>query len=164
MKIDDLKYIIDLYIDGELEKGKEPFLFTALSQDGEAREYFKAVNYLKNNIQQNSEPYPSSLDKRVLRSIGNSTTKQPALFTNKNIYLFLACSAAAVFIFISALFYGRSEDYKRQSEDYKEQFFTLSREVKKQNSDLQLILNAMPEIQVKSGYFRTKEIVVKANL
>jgi hypothetical protein len=54
--------------------------------------------------------------------------------------------------------------FYNKSESYKEQFNNLTHEVKKQNSDLQLILNAMPEIEVRSGYYRTKEIVVRANL
>ena len=164
MKTDEIKYMIDLYTDGELGKEKEPLLFSLLSQDSEAREYFKGVNYLKNNFQQNMTEYPQQLDEKILYSVVKTQHRQPALFTNKNMFLFLSYSLIAALIFISVMFYRQSEDYKHQSEEYRQQFFGLANDVKKQNSDLQLILNAMPEIEVRSGYYRTKEIIVRANL
>jgi len=164
MNTDDIKLMIDLYADGELEKTKEPLLFTMLSQNSEARDYFKGVNYLKNNFQQNGTEYPARLDERILHSVESAQTKQSTVFTNKNIFLFFSYSLVAALLLISLNFYKQSEQFKKQSEDYKAQFNNLTYEVKKQNADLQLILNAMPEIEVRSGYYRTKEVVVNANL
>lgn len=164
MKTDEIKLLIDLYADGELGKEKEPVLFTMLSQDSEAREYFKGVNYLKNNFLHNSLEYPVRLDEKILHSIESAQPKQSTVFTNKNIFLFFSYSLVAALLLISLNFYKQSENSKRMSEEYKAQFYNLSYEVKKQNADLQLILNAMPEIEVRSGYYRTKEVVVNANL
>ena len=164
MNTDDIKMLVDLYTDGELPKEKEPVLFSLLSADPEAREYFKCANYLKNNFQVNMSEFPSSLEENILRSVENSGKKQSTVFTNKNIFLFFSYSLAVILIFITLNFYNQSEQFKKQSEEYRIQLNSLAGEVKKQNADLQLILNAMPEIEVRSGYFRTREIVVNANL
>ena len=88
MNTDDIKMLVDLYTDGELPKEKEPVLFSLLSADPEAREYFKCANYLKNNFQVNMSEFPSSLEENILRSVENSGKKQSTVFTNKNIFLF----------------------------------------------------------------------------
>ena len=41
MNDDKLIEMINLYFDGELEKSREPQLFSQLSANDEAREYFK---------------------------------------------------------------------------------------------------------------------------
>ena len=47
--MEDKKIIemINLYCDGELKKEEESFLFTQLSENYEAREYFKQFNSLQ---------------------------------------------------------------------------------------------------------------------
>jgi hypothetical protein len=157
MNTDEIKNMIDLFADGELQKEKEPILFTSLSQDNEAREYFKGVNYIKHAFQQTLEEYPHNLDDKVLRSVEKFQHKHSTVFINKKTFLFLSCSVVAICIFVTVMFYNKSENYK-------EQFVNLTHEIKKQNADLQLILNAMPEIEVRSGYYSTKEVVVKASL
>lgn len=164
MNTEEIKLLIDLYIDGALPKEKEPVLFTLLSRDTEAREYFKCSNYLKNNFQQNLSEFPRGLEENILHSVENARKKQSTVLTNKNIFLFFSYTVAVVLIFIALNFYNQSEQFKRESEEYRIQLNNLAGEIKKQNADLQLILNAMPEIEVRSGYFRTKEIVVNANL
>ena len=76
MNTNEIIRMIDLYFDGELEKGKEPVMFTLLSQDGEAREYFKRSNALKAGIANTMEEFPSKLDEKILRSVGNINEKQ----------------------------------------------------------------------------------------
>ncbi|MBA4317768.1 MAG: hypothetical protein C0412_05150, partial [Flavobacterium sp.] len=112
MNTDEIKKMIDLFADGELSKEKEPVLFTMLSLDGEAREYFKGVNYIKHSFQQNFEEYPSNLDDKVLRSIEKIQQKHSTVFINKKTFLFLSCSVVAICIFATIIFFNKSESYK----------------------------------------------------
>lgn len=157
MNTGEIKEMADLFADGELPKEKEPILFTMLSQDSEAREYFKGINYIKHAFQNTMQEFPTNLDEKVLHSVEKLQNKQSTVFINKKTFLFLSYSVVAICIFATIMFYNKSESYK-------DQFVNLTQEVKKQNADLQLILNAMPEIEVRSGYYRTPEIVVKANM
>ena len=62
MKTQELINLIDLYFDGELEKGKEAILFTSLGADQDARDYFKKMNSLQTVMLNEMEEFPQSLD------------------------------------------------------------------------------------------------------
>lgn len=149
--------MIDLYFDDELERGKEPIMFTMLSQDAHAREYFKKINLLKNGLTGSMEEFPAELDKKILRSIGKMNEKPKVLFINKKIFSAVTYSITVILFVLTVIFYTRSEDYK-------DQFADLTREVKKQNDKLELIMNAMPPVEVTGSYFKTKQIIVRPNI
>ena len=69
MSTNEIIAMIDLYFDGELEKGKEPIMFTMLSQDLEGREYFKKLNALSRK----KVPMPINLAYTPKRISGAST-------------------------------------------------------------------------------------------
>lgn len=157
MKTDDLRNMIDLYFDGELEKSKEPILFSLLSQDAEGREYFKKLNALKSEIGNSLESFPAALDEKILRSVGQIDEKRISALINKKVFSVIAYSATIILLILTIFFYSRAEEYKVQ-------FVDLTREVKKQNDRLELIMNAMPQVEVTGGYLKTKQIVVRPNM
>ncbi len=61
MSTDDIKKLINEYFDDEMKKEEEVFLFTTLSQDEEAREYFKKMNLLKTSLDEVKEDFPLEL-------------------------------------------------------------------------------------------------------
>lgn len=156
MKTNEIIRMIDQYFDGELEKGKEPFMFTLLSQDGEAREYFKSSNALKAGIINTMEEFPSKLDEKILRSVGNINEKPKTLFINRKVFSAVTYSVTVILLILVIFFYSKSEEYKVQ-------FADLTREVKKQNDRLELIMNALPQVDVSGSYYRTKQIIVRPN-
>ena len=157
MSTEDLKTMINLYFDDELEKSKEPILFSMLSQDSEAREYFKKLNALKNGIEKTIEVFPNTLDEKILHSVGKLNETQTVLFINKKVFSAITYSVTIILLILTVFFYS-------QSEEYKVRLFDLTREVKKQNDRLELIMNAMPQVEVTGGYVRTKQIVVRPNM
>ena len=156
MNTNEIISMIDLYFDRELEKGKEPVMFTVLAQDLEAREHFKKMNMLKNVISTSAEQFPSPLDEKILHSIGNLNEKQTAFFINKKVFSAISYSVTIILLILTIFFYSKSEEYKVQ-------FFDLTREVKKQNDKLELLMNALPQVDVSGSYYRTKQIIVRPN-
>jgi len=156
MNTNEIISMIDLYFDGELEKGKEPVMFTVLAQDLEAREHFKKMNLLKNVFTTSIEQFPSSLDEKILRSVGDLNEKQTAFFINKKVFSVMTYSVTVILLILTMFFYSKSEEYKVQ-------FFDLTREVKKQNDKLELLMNALPQVDVSGSYYRTKQIIVRPN-
>jgi len=154
MSTNEIIGMIDSYFDGELEKGKEPLMFTLLSQDGEAREYFKKLNALENGIRNSLEEFPARLDEKILRSIGTLNEKQNILFINKKVFSAVTYSVSVILLILTIFFYSKSEEYKVQFSD-------LTREVQKQNDKLELIMNAIPPVEVTGSFYRTRQIVVK---
>lgn len=156
MNSNEIIRMIDLYFDGELEKGKEPIMFTLLSQDTEAREYFKKLNALKSGMINTMEEFPSTLDEKILRTVGNMNKRQTPFIINKKVFSTIIYSVTILLLILTIFFYSKSEDYKIQ-------FVDLTREVKKQNDKLELIMNALPQVDVSGSYYRTKQIIVRPN-
>lgn len=156
MNSNEIIRMIDLYFDGELEKGKEPIMFTLLSQDTEAREYFKKLNALKSGMINTMEEFPSTLDEKILRTVGNMNKRQTPFIINKKVFSAIIYSVTIILLILTIFFYSKSEDYKIQ-------FVDLTREVKKQNDKLELIMNALPQVDVSGSYYRTKQIIVRPN-
>jgi hypothetical protein len=156
MNTNEIISMIDLYFDGELEKGKEPVMFTVLAQDLEAREHFKKMNMLKNIFSTSVEQFPSSLDEKILRSVGSLNEKQTTFLINKKVFSVITYSVTVILLILTMFFYSKSEEYKVQ-------FFDLTREVKKQNDKLELLMNALPQVDVSGSYYRIKQIIVRPN-
>lgn len=153
MNTDELIKMIDLYFDNELEKAKEPVMFSLLSGDEDAREHFKKMNILKSGIAHTLEEFPSALDEKILRSVGSIQDKHTAAFINRKVFSVMTYSAAIILLILTIFFYNKTEEYKVQ-------FYDLTREVKKQNEQINLLMNALPQVDVQGSYVKIKEVVV----
>ena len=80
MSSQEIKNLIDSYFDNELSKSEEVFLFSQLSKNIEAREYFKQLNILKTEMQNTIESFPIELEERILNSTA-SKFEIPNLFS-----------------------------------------------------------------------------------
>ena len=110
METKEIKFMVDSYFDGELEKGNEPVLFSLLSSDTEAREYFKKLNLLKTSNINSVEEFPQQLDERILRSIESSNQKFVQTNIYKNIFKAVAYSATIILLILTIFFYSKSEE------------------------------------------------------
>lgn len=68
MSTEKVKEIINQYFDNELNKSEEIFLFTQLSQNEEARNYFKEMNLLNSVIKEGVEEFPQNLDEKYFQN------------------------------------------------------------------------------------------------
>jgi hypothetical protein len=84
--------LINLYFDGELDKQQEVILFTSLSQDQSARDYFKQLSVIRNAVNNSDRRFPNAeLEERILRSVGskNSVKRGTHYLTSKCFLQFL---------------------------------------------------------------------------
>jgi len=153
----EIETMIDLYFDGELEKAKEPILFMMLSQESEGREYFKKLHALQTGMTTSMNEFPRGLDEKILRSIGKQNERNAITFINRKIFNAVTYSFTAILLILTIFFYSRSEEYKTE-------FADLTREVKQQNEKLELLMNALPAVEVTGAYLRTKQIIVKPTM
>jgi hypothetical protein len=156
MSDEEVKIIIQLYFDGELEKSSEPVLFTILAENSSGREYFKELNLIHTAAQQNIEEFPAELEERIFRTIESKEKSQQSFFRG-NIFLSAASLSIAVLLLIlsSFLFF--------ELRDYRSRIEMVSEQVRMQNQTIELILNnSLPPAEVRTG--RVNEIIVNANL
>jgi hypothetical protein len=157
MTNDEIKYMVENYFDGELDKNEEPLLFTTLSTDIEAREYFKKLHALRSVVAETIEPFPVHLEENILTSI---KTHEHRFYKNINFrsrvsHIISVAAAAVLFIFCSLLFL----DVK----DYKLKIAIITEQVKEQNETMNLILNnSLPAFVISPD--TKNEIIVRAKL
>jgi hypothetical protein len=145
MNTEEIKLMADEFLDGELEKNKEPILFTHLSLDEEAREYFKSLNSIKSVVNSTIEEFPDSLDSRILHSI-TSTNRKNFFFTVKNnVPAFLSYTLAVLFFVVSLIFYFETVNYRSILEQKNMQ-------VIQQTQMIELLMNSLPMTEVTASY------------
>jgi len=154
METAQLKKMIDLFFDKELEKNKEPLLFSLLSQDEEAREYFKELNLIKTSIEGSREEVPYSLEARILYSIDEKEGRKKKLIIRRLSYSF-AYAAALLLLAASIFLYSKVNDYKSEVENIKSQ-------VQYQAQTIELLYNALPPQVVQAKF--SNEVIVKARM
>ena len=147
--------VINSYFDGELEKGQEPLLFTQLSLNSEAREYFKQLNKIKAAVEESVEDFPEELDERILRSAGTSMPQKSMLFLGIKIFRAIPYAAAIVLLFLSGYLFFRVSSFQERVDN-------LSQHVTLQSKTIQMLYNSLPGIEVRATF--DNEIIVKPKI
>ena len=143
MNTEELKSMIQIYFDGELEKNKEPLLFTSLSRDEEARDYFKSMNFLKNVIEETEEEFPQGLEERIFYSLKKKETRSISGFFNLSITRIISYSIAIILIVINIYLLGRIDSYS-------DKMNAVQTVVQNQNQMIELLFNSLPATEVKA--------------
>lgn len=151
----EIEKLINNYFDGELEKGKEPILFSMLSTDGEARDYFKMMNSLKTNIPFTLDEVPYDLEKKILYRVAERNTKPFFNLSRTNIFAFASYAVTIILLVLTIFLFIQSRDYKNTIQD-------VSRQIESQKEEIQLLINSLPTAEVTTKY--DNPIIVKANL
>ncbi len=152
MSTEKIKSTINMYFDNELSKQDEIILFTQLSQNEEAREYFKQQNILKTSLQASAAEFPEELEKRILNSIGEKENRRNSPnFIKRYLPAAISSGLALLLLLISLFFYSKTLNYK-------EQLNATIWQVNKQQQMIQLLFNSLPTTEVK-GYLKNQVIV-----
>ena len=151
MNCDKNKELIQLYSDGELEKSKEPYIFTHLSECDECRLFFRTLNTISANIQQ--EEFPHELETRIFDSISaKEARKENRLF--KKVFVRAVSYAVALFLLAASIF------LYQQANDYRNEVTNMNRQIQSQAQTIELLYNTLPPNVVHANY--EHEIIVRA--
>ncbi len=144
---------IDHYFDGELDKASEVKMFEVLSENEEARRYFREMSFMRNSIKTTKSEFPDELESRIFNLIGEREETQNWFgFSRVNIFQY---AFAIVTIIAFMLLFYKNLDYDNQIEQQKIQ-------IKYQEKMLRVINSGFPEIEVKPG--KNREIIISTNL
>jgi len=153
MRSDKIKELINRYFDNELDKNEEVFLFTQLSQEEGAREYFKQMNVLSENIKNTFEEFPLGLEEDILNAAVNGRR-------NKNLFAFniqsiIGYAFSVVLLVVSLFIYTQSVEYKADIEMNIQQ-------INHQNKMLEMMFHALPPTEVKAKF--TNDIIIRPTI
>ncbi len=156
MNTNELKELVELYIDNELEKSKEPLLFSSLAADDDAREYFFSLNVIRNAVEKDIRPFPSELDERIFNSLKDREKNQLFPFIRQRPFVLVPAAAAVFFILVSVFLFIEMRNYQQKVD-------SISEQINVQNRTIELILNnSLPPAEVRGRSIN--EIIVRANL
>ena len=148
MNTEKIKEIINQYFDNELTKSEEVLLFTQLSQNEEARNYFKEMNLLKSVLEEAIEEFPQGLDNKVL---SNLKKEEKVIYAPKPISRvanYLSYAFAILLLALSIFFYNESMQYRNKLELTYQQVY-------QQNQMIQVLFNSLPQAEVRGSLENT---------
>ena len=141
MSTQEIKYIVNQYFDNELTKSEEVILFTQLSQDDEAREYFKQLNLLRTITEQSIEEYPEKLDEKIFVQLKKEDAIVKPAQNKSTIFAAISYGFVIVLLAVSIFFYTESMQYRNKLE-------ITSQQVNQQNQLIQVLYNTLPQAEV----------------
>ena len=147
--------MINLYFDGELNKGEEVNLFSLLASDQSARNYFKQLSVIRNAVDNSAEDFPLELEERILRSVGSKTSTESGFFSKIKISSAISYAAALILLFLSGYLFFKVSNYQERVENLSQQMMIQSRTI-------QMLYNSLPGIEVRATF--DNEIIIKPNI
>ena len=156
MSTDEIKKLINEYFDDEIKKEEEVFLFTTLSQDEAAREYFKKMNLLKTSLDEVKEEFPLELEERIYYSLEDKVQKENNFFNYRNLFAMASYAIAVILLVISTVLFFKVEEYKKDMDN-------AVNVISAKSETIELLLqNTLPTTEVKAKF--PNEIIIKSNL
>ena len=146
--------MINIYFDGELEKGKEVNLFSLLASDQSARDYFKQLSVIRNAVDNSVEDLPSKLEERILRSVGSKTSTKSGIFSHIKIFSTISYAAALILLFLSGYLFFKVSNYQERVDN-------LSQQMMYQSKTIQMLYNSLPGVEVRGTL--DNAIIIKPN-
>lgn len=147
--------LINLYFDGELDKGREAFLFTELSQSPEGREYFKQLSRIKTSIDESLEDFPEELDERILRSVSRTSENKFSFFTGQRLFASVSYAVAVLLIVLSGYLFMKVSTYQEKVD-------TLSQQMNFQTKTIQMLYNSLPVAEVTAEF--SNKVIITSDL
>ncbi len=152
MDKEQINNLTDAFFHNELSKAEESLLFTALSENDEAREYFKESLIFSESVKLTTEKVPKDIDKKILNKTVELSTKRKSIYQRSHIFIYLL---AALFFLISVFFYQKLQEYHQEVNN-------IHKIVNYQNKVISLFINSLPAAQVNETL--QNKIVIKKNL
>ena len=155
MNNDKILEMINLYLDGELDKSKEVALFSLLASDQSARDYFRQLSLIRNTTENSAEEFPFELEERILRSVGSKTQNKVGIFSHLKIFSAISYAAALILLFISGYLFFKISNYQERVDN-------LSQQIIFQSRTMQMLYNSLPTTEVTAEF--SNKVIVKSNL
>ena len=154
MSAQEMKNIINQYFDNELTKGEEIVLFSQLSQNDEARNYFKDMNLLRTTTESSFVDYPEKLDEKVFSQLKREEPTRVLRINRSRVFEVVSIGFAIILLAISFFFYNESMQYRNKLE-------VTSQQVNQQNRMIQILFNTLPQAEVRGTLENTIVVTPK---
>lgn len=148
MNCNDINLMISEYLDNELTKEKEIFLFTHLSTCHDCREEFKLQNTIQHEIQINQKAVSNSFEEKVFSSIRYKKEPITWRWITKQTPAYVNYVLGIIIIVITLISFLQFSSVKGDLNNLEDKYENALEKILYQTQQINLMINNMPAIQI----------------
>ncbi|MBI5731014.1 MAG: zf-HC2 domain-containing protein [Ignavibacteriales bacterium] len=148
MNCDDIKLMISEYLDNELAKEKEAFLFTHLSSCDECREEFKMQNSIQYEVKIHQKEVSEKFEEKVFDSIQKKEQPFIKRWITKPTPAYINYVLGFVIIMITIFSFLQLSSLRHDLNSYQERYEAAFDKIQFQAQQINLMMSNMPAVQI----------------
>ena len=148
MNCDDIKLMISEYLDNELTKEKEAFLFTHLSSCMDCREEFKIQNSIQHEVKINQKEVNEKFEQRVFDSIQNKEQPFIKRWITRPTPAYINYVLGIVVIVITLFSFLQLSSLRSDLNNFQEKYESAFEKIQFQAQQINLMMSNMPAVQI----------------
>lgn len=135
--------LINRYYENETNTEEENYLFSVLSNNDEAKKYFKGFLFLQNSKELVENEVPYELDEKIKKNIDKSPPIKSYSNSLNSKRTYITATLSVVLLFLTILFYTEKENFK-------DEFINASKSNAKQERIIEALYQSLPSAVVES--------------
>lgn len=151
MNCREINMLISEYLDNELPKEKEGFLFTHLSACSECRVELKKQMQIQNQVKINQKEVSSRFEERIFNSIRNDKPKHSPQIFVKPLPAYVSYALGLVLLVLALFSYLQINQLTRDLNIFANKYEQTIQQMNYQASQMNLMMNSMPAVQITSN-------------
>lgn len=148
MNCDDIKLMISEYLDNELTKEKESFLFTHLSSCDECREEFKMQNSIQYEVKIHQKEVSEKFEQKVFDSIQNREKPFIQKWFTKPTPAYINYVLGIVIVVITLFSFLQLNSLRNDLNNFQEKYEVAFDKIQFQAQQINLMMNSIPAVQI----------------
>jgi len=148
MNCDEIKLMISEYLDNELPKQKEVFLFTHLSSCTNCREEFKQQDQIQHEVKIHQKEVSDKFEQRIYKSIQNREKTSAQRWITKPTPIFINYLLAIVIVLITIFSFYQLGSLRYDLNNFQERYESALNRIQFQTQQINLMMNSMPAVQI----------------
>lgn len=149
MNCDDIKLMISEYLDGELCKEKEAFLFTHLSSCGDCREEFKIQNSIQHQTKINQMEVSEKFEKKLFSGIEKEEKTFAHRFITKPTPVYINYLLGAIVIAITLFSFMQTASLRNELFAFQMRYENSLQQINYQSMQMYNMMNSLPAVEIQ---------------
>lgn len=148
MSCDNIKMMISDYIDNELPKGEEGFLFTHLANCSDCREEFKIQNQMQHEVKVNQKEVSGKFEERIFNSVRERKQTFARRWITKPTPVYVNYVLGIMIIVITLFSFLQLSSLRYDLNSFQERYESAIDRVQFQTQQINLMMNSIPAVQI----------------
>ena len=140
--------MISEYIDNELPKGEEGYLFTHLANCSDCREEFKAQNQIQHEVKIYQKEVSAKFEQKVFNSVREKRTTFTQRWITKPVPVYVNYVLGAVLIVITLFSFLQLSSLKYDLNSFQVKYSNSMQKVNEQTEIVKILLKSLKPIKV----------------